>query len=79
MLADVNGDGKLDIIVGDYGNNNVSVLLGNGNGTFGPIVVSTGGSRSAALAVGISTTMANSISSSVLPVPLRTTAIRRQA
>ena len=33
-LADVNGDGKLDIIVADSGTNTVSRLFGNGNGTF---------------------------------------------
>ena len=34
-LADVNGDGKLDAITADYGGlSTVSVLLGNGNGTF---------------------------------------------
>ncbi len=33
-LGDVNGDGKLDIITANYLNNNSSVLLGNGNGTF---------------------------------------------
>ena len=32
--ADVNGDGKTDLIVAYDGNNSVSVLLGNGNGTF---------------------------------------------
>jgi filamentous hemagglutinin family protein len=33
--ADVNGDGKPDLIVANgFSNNNVSVLLGNGNGTF---------------------------------------------
>jgi len=33
--SDVNGDGKLDLAVANAGANNVSVLLGNGNGTFG--------------------------------------------
>jgi hypothetical protein len=33
-LGDVNGDGNLDIITGNFADNNASVLLGNGNGTF---------------------------------------------
>lgn len=32
--ADFNGDGKLDLVVGNYGSVTVSVLLGNGDGTF---------------------------------------------
>ncbi|CAF4911856.1 unnamed protein product, partial [Rotaria socialis] len=32
--VDVNGDGKLDIIVANYGSNNVGVLLNIGNGSF---------------------------------------------
>ena len=35
-LGDVNGDGILDLVTANSGSNNVSVLLGNGNGTFGP-------------------------------------------
>ena len=35
-LGDVNGDGKLDIITANYIASTASVLLGNGNGTFGP-------------------------------------------
>ncbi len=34
-LGDVNGDGRLDIITANAGNNDISVLLNNGNGTFG--------------------------------------------
>ncbi len=37
-LADLNGDGKLDIVVGNNGSANIGVLLGNGNGTFQPAV-----------------------------------------
>jgi len=33
-IADVNRDGKLDLLVGDYYTDGVSVLLGNGDGTF---------------------------------------------
>src|SRR5207253_4986851 len=32
--GDFNGDGKLDLAVTNEGSNNVSVLLGNGDGTF---------------------------------------------
>ena len=32
--GDFNGDGKADLAVANAGSNNVSVLLGNGNGTF---------------------------------------------
>jgi len=60
-VADLNGDGKLDLVVTDYCSDNncvsggVSVLLGNGNGTFqAPVIyVSTQvefGARSVAVA-----------------------------
>ena len=34
--ADVNQDGNVDLVATNYGANTVSVLLGNGDGTFGP-------------------------------------------
>ena len=37
-VADLNGDGNLDIVVADKGQSNVSVLLGNGIGGFAPAV-----------------------------------------
>jgi hypothetical protein len=39
LSADFNGDGKLDLAVANVGSNTVSILLGNGDGTFQPQVV----------------------------------------
>ena len=36
VLADLLGNGHLDIVAANYGSNSVSVLLGNGDGTFSP-------------------------------------------
>src|SRR2546426_619065 len=36
VADDVNGDGKLDLVVANFLSTTVSVLLGNGNGTFQP-------------------------------------------
>ncbi len=35
-VADLNGDGKLDLAISEYTDNTVSVMLGNGDGTFEP-------------------------------------------
>jgi hypothetical protein len=37
-VADLNGDGKLDLAVVSYWSNSLSILLGNGDGTFQPQV-----------------------------------------
>ena len=36
--ADVNGDGKADLVIGNETSNNIAVLLGNGDGTFQPAI-----------------------------------------
>src|SRR5258706_12689763 len=35
VIGDTNGDGKPDLVLANYTSNTVSVLLGNGDGTFG--------------------------------------------
>jgi hypothetical protein len=51
-LADLNGDSKLDIITADYGGGSVSVLLGNGDGTFQPAQIFAAGSNASTVVVG---------------------------
>jgi hypothetical protein len=54
-LGDFNGDGKLDAVVTNSNDNTVSVLLGNGNGTFTPAPGSplpTGGATPNGVVVG---------------------------
>jgi len=60
-IADVNGDGKADIVVGNCSSGNagtcdsgsVGILLGNGNGTFqAPVVYASGGAGATSVAVG---------------------------
>src|SRR2546426_815427 len=43
-IADLNGDGRLDMAVANLYSSTVSVLLGNGDGTFGPKTDYTGSS-----------------------------------
>jgi hypothetical protein len=53
-LAELTGDGFLDIITANYDNNTVAVLLGNGDGSFAPAhtyAASAGSSGAYALAV----------------------------
>jgi hypothetical protein len=52
VTADFNGDGRLDLATPNYGDNTVSVLLGNANGTFQPAQNSATGAIPLSLAVG---------------------------
>jgi hypothetical protein len=45
-VADVNGDGKLDLLTANNGNDTAGVLVGNGNGTFQPIATYSTGDNS---------------------------------
>src|SRR5271157_1547101 len=50
-VADVNGDGKPDILVTNMDSNTVGVLLGNGDGTFRPVVTYPSGGETTSVAV----------------------------
>ena len=53
VVADLNGDGKPDLVALDYKlSSTVSVLLGNGNGTFGAASTYSSGTDPKSLAVG---------------------------
>jgi len=46
--ADFNGDGRLDLVVANYPDRTVGVLLGNGDGTFQPVTLFDSGANLAA-------------------------------
>jgi Bacterial Ig-like domain (group 3)/FG-GAP-like repeat/Cep192 domain 4/FG-GAP repeat len=50
--GDFNGDGKLDLVAANFGGTTVSVLLGNGDGTFQAMKGYAAGSRPISVAVG---------------------------
>jgi phospholipase C len=52
VSGDFNGDGKIDLAVADQSSNTISILLGNGDGTFTTGVTLTAGNHPSALAVG---------------------------
>jgi hypothetical protein len=52
VARDFNGDGKLDLAVANYSSNTVSVLLGNGDGTFQHHVDYATGTQPVGVAVG---------------------------
>src|SRR6266481_3683663 len=52
VAADFNGDGKLDLAVSNYQDNSLSVLLGNGDGTFQAPQTTPVGTNPAKVAVG---------------------------
>jgi hypothetical protein len=51
-VGDLDGDNNLDLAVANEGSNNVSVLLGSGDGTFGTAAHYGGGTRCTSVAVG---------------------------
>jgi hypothetical protein len=51
-VGDFNGDGKIDLAVANNGSDNVSVLLGNGDGSFQSAINSSVGTHPIALASG---------------------------
>jgi len=56
-VGDFNGDGKADLAVANSGTNDVSILLGNGDGTFGVAVNYAAGSFPESVAMAASLTL----------------------
>ena len=52
VVADLNNDGKLDLVFGSYDNTDGVVLLGNGDGTFGASIVFSNSYEVTCVAVG---------------------------
>ncbi len=52
VVADFNGDGKPDLAIADFNSGDVSILLGNGNGTFQTAVSYGAGTRPISIATG---------------------------
>ena len=50
-LADVNGDGKADLVTPNSAANTISILLGNGDGTFQPKSDFAAGAHPVAIAI----------------------------
>ena len=51
-VADLNGDGKPDIVTSNWDTGTISVLVGNGNGTFQPsVTVATAGDEAGSVAI----------------------------
>ena len=60
--TDLNGDGKMDLIVSNEVGNSISIFLGNGDGTFQPHMDIAGFNEPEGIAVGHPTGMASLIS-----------------
>ena len=58
-IADVDGDGKLDLVVANSGTDSVGIYLGNGSGGFDAAQTITVGSTPYALVIRISTSTEN--------------------
>ncbi len=50
--GDLNGDGAMDVVVANLSSDNVSVLLGKGDGSFGGVVNYGAGDGPIAVAIG---------------------------
>src|SRR4051812_12709112 len=50
-IADLNGDARQDLAIVNYGSSTVSILLGNGDGTFSPKVDFATGTRPHSVAI----------------------------
>ena len=52
-VGDLNNDGQMDIVVANFGTNNIGIFLGYGNGSFDTMITYSTGDESAPYSIAV--------------------------